>query len=259
MRGLFNLGNTCYFNTAVQCLAHIPALSRHLFLNDYEGPCEITREYQKVAKQLFLSGKSDPVDPRALLAVFKTKFSAFADGGQHDAQEVIVCLIDIFEKSLGKEFITEIFNGEEIQETVFPGGVSKRSEIFTTLILDVNSETDLVTLLKEREKHVGISDYIDENGNKHNVAAIGRRVIKWPKILCFTFSMYSRKFPIEIPTEIYDRKLFAVVLHSGMMFGGHYAIAVKRYGKWYIKDDDTVSELNEPPRKGPFYMALYRP
>jgi ubiquitin C-terminal hydrolase len=212
-----------------------------------------------VAKQLFLSGKSDPVDPRALLAVFKTKFSAFADGGQHDAQEVIVCLIDIFEKSLGKEFITEIFNGEEIQETVFPGGVSKRSEIFTTLILDVNSETDLVTLLKEREKHVGISDYIDENGNKHNVAAIGRRVIKWPKILCFTFSMYSRKFPIEIPTEIYDRKLFAVVLHSGMMFGGHYAIAVKRYGKWYIKDDDTVSELNEPPRKGPFYMALYRP
>jgi len=212
-----------------------------------------------VAKQLFLSGKSEPVDPRDLLTVFKTKFSAFADGGQHDAQEVIVCLIDVLEQSLGKDLITDIFNGEEVQETVYPGGVSKRPEIFTTLILDVNSETDLVTLLKDREKHVGISDYIDDTGKKHNVAAIGRRVTKWPKILCFTFSMYSRKFPIEIPNEIHDRKLFAVVLHSGMMFGGHYAIAVKRYGKWYIKDDDTVSELNEPPRKGPFYMALYRP
>lgn len=259
MRGLFNLGNTCYFNTAVQCLAHVPALSRYLFLNEYEGDCDITREYQNVAQQLFLSGKSDPVNPRALLAEFRTKFSAFADGGQHDAQEVIVCLIDVFEKSLGKEFITEIFNGEEIQETVFPGGVSKKSEIFTTLILDVNSETDLKTLLKEREKHVGISDYIDDTGKHHHVAAIGRKVTKWPKILIFTFSMYSRKFPIEIPTEIYDRKLFAVVLHSGMMFGGHYALAVKRYDKWFLKDDDTVTELNEPPSKGPFYMALYRP
>lgn len=259
MRGLFNLGNTCYFNTAIQCLAHVPTLSRHLFLNEYEGDCDITREYQIVAKQLFLSGKSDPVDPRSLVAAFKTKFSAFNDGGQHDAQEVIVCLIDVLEQSLGKQFISEIFNGEETQETVYPGGVSKRSGTFTTIILDVNSETNLTDLLTAREKHSFISDYVDDTGKKHHVAALGLKVTRWPKILIFTFSMYSRKFPIEIPNEIHGKKLFAVVLHSGMMCGGHYAIAVKRYDKWYIKDDDTVSELREPPSKGPFYMALYRP
>ena len=259
MRGLLNLGNTCYFNTAVQCLAHVPPLSKYLFTDNYNGDCPVTTEYKKVVNDLFRANKTDPVDPSNLLSAFRTKFPSFNNGGQHDAQEVIVCLIDVFEQSLGKQFISEIFNGEETQETVYPGGVSKRTGTFTTIILDVNSETDLKTLLTEREKHSFISDYIDETGKKHHAAAVGLKVTKWPKILIFTFSMYARKFPIEIPQEIEGKRLFAVVLHAGIMCGGHYAMAVKRYDKWYLKDDDTVSELNEPPSKGPFYMALYRP
>jgi ubiquitin C-terminal hydrolase len=259
MRGLVNLGNTCYFNTAVQCLAHCPALSKYLFFNEYTGPCNITREYQKVAKQLFLSGESSPVNPSALLSEFRTKFSSFANTGQHDAQEVIVCLIDVFEKSLGKDLIKDIFNGEETQETVFPGGSSNTTETFTTLILDVNSDSKLETILENRWKHAGISDYVDETGRRHRVAAVGRKVTRWPKVIGFTFSMYNSKFQIEIPEKFEGRHLFAVVLHMGIVWGGHYALAVKRYGKWYIKDDESVTELKEPPTKGRFYMAWYRP
>lgn len=259
MRGLVNLGNTCYFNTAIQCLAHCPALSKHLFFNDYTGDCNLTREYQKVAKQLFLSGASDPVNPQSLLSVFRTQFSSFSNNGQHDAQEVIVCLIDIFEKSLGKDFIQDIFNGEEVQETVFPGGSSMTKETFTTLILDVNSNSKLETILENRWKHAGIADYLDDTGRRHRVAAVGRKVTRWPKIIGFTFSMYNSKFQIEIPEKFEGRHLFAVVLHAGIVWGGHYALAVKRYGKWYLKDDESVTELTEPPTKGLFYMAWYRP
>lgn len=101
MRGLKNLGNTCYFNVAVQCLAHVPPLAQHLMLHEYTGPCTITTEYQKVLRLLFIRGTEDPVDPARLIDAFREIFPRFTEGAQHDAQEVILILIDVFEKSIG--------------------------------------------------------------------------------------------------------------------------------------------------------------
>jgi ubiquitin C-terminal hydrolase len=258
MRGLVNLGNTCYFNSAIQCLAHVPALSKYLFLTSYDGPCAITREYQKIAKQLFLKDGKDPIDPSKLLDEFRKKFPQFANSSQHDAQEVIVQLIDVFENSLGKQIVQKIFNGEEVQETTYPDGSSSTTTTFTTLILDVNSNSKLEQLLEERLRHSIISDYIDSAGKKHHVAAIQRRIHKWPTVIMFTFAMYERKYKIEIPLTFEGKFLFAVVLHMGIQWGGHYAMAVKRYDKWFIKDDDSVREISEPPTSGSFYMACYR-
>jgi ubiquitin C-terminal hydrolase len=70
--------------------------------------------------------------------------------------------------------------------------------------------------------------------------------------------MYDRKFPIEIPEEFEGHRLYAAVIHQGIQLGGHYALVVRRYDKWYLKDDDSVTELKEPPRCAPFYMAWYR-
>jgi len=261
MRGLVNLGNTCYFNTAVQCLAHVPPLTKHFFSADLDDQqCEITLEYQKVVKALFTKGADGPVNPRNLLAAFRMKFPAFANNGQHDAQEVTLVLIDVFEKSLGKDFVTGIFNGEDAQETIWPDGTKTQRSPFTTLILDVGEPARLADLIKDREEPAGISDYIDDYGKKHHVAAIRNRVERWPKIIGFTFAMYSYKFPIEIPLEFEGRKLFACILHTGIQYGGHYALLVRRYDKWYIKDDESVREIPKiETLKGEFYQAWYRP
>lgn len=70
--------------------------------------------------------------------------------------------------------------------------------------------------------------------------------------------MYDYKFPIEIPNEFKGKKLFACVMHAGIQQGGHYALMVRRWDKWYLKDDETVNEITPNEFKGPFYMAWYR-
>lgn len=260
MRGLNNLGNTCYFNTAVQALAHVPALTKHLFSADLSKClCAITKEYQVVVLQLFIKDRTDPVCPKHLLETFRGRFPRF-EAGQHDSQEVVLILIDVFEEALGKEFVTEIFNGEDSQETEWDGGVSIVRNPFTTLILDVTEPSRLKDLIEDRTRSILLENYIDSDGKNHETAKVRTVVTRWPKVLCFSFSMYDYKFPIEIPLEFENKKLFACILHVGVRNGGHYALLVRRYDKWYIKDDEQVREIPKVENlRGEFYMALYRP
>jgi ubiquitin C-terminal hydrolase len=72
--------------------------------------------------------------------------------------------------------------------------------------------------------------------------------------------MYDYKFPIELSMDFKGLKLFACILHQGHRNGGHYALLVRRYDKWYVKDDASVNEIpNIETMKGEFYMAFYRP
>jgi ubiquitin C-terminal hydrolase len=206
-----------------------------------------------------LKDRTEPLSPNDLLGAFRARFPQFANQGQHDAQEVILLLIDVFEKSLGKELIQEIFNGEDSQETLWSEGMSTVKTPFTTLVLDVNEPCRLQDLLDDRLEEHEIEGYLDSQGKTHDVAAIRHRVTKWPRITSFSFSMYDYKFPIEIPFEFEGRKLFACVLHQGVQRGGHYALLVRRFNKWYLKDDETVREVEPTNFKGEFYQAWYRP
>lgn len=261
MRGLQNLGNTCFFNTAVQALAHVPPLTKHLFTTNLETClCDVTKEYQKVVRELFIKDRTDPVCPGPLLAAFRARYAAFANPGQHDAQEVVLLFIDAFETALGREFVAEIFNGEDAQETTWPGGTSVVRTPFTAMILDVNEPCRLKDLLDERSESISIENYTDDSGRTHAVAGVRRAVARWPRVACFSFSMYNRKFPVEIPLEFEGRRLFACIIHMGVQHGGHYALLVRRYDTWYIKDDEIVREVPQiETLRGEFYMAFYRP
>ena len=215
MRGLKNIGNTCYFNVAVQCLAHVPTLAQHLMLHEYTGQCAITCEYQKVLRQLFVRGVTEPVDPSDLLAAFRESFPGFVTGAQHDTQEVILLLIDIFENSVGLKVFSPL----------------------PTMILPVNEPCSLADLLEDEP------------------------AVEWPPVISFTFAMYDHKFPVTIPFDFKDRRLFAVVLHKGCSESGHYAALIRVHDKWFIKEDATVYELpcGIETMRGEFYMAFYRP
>ncbi|KAL6623381.1 hypothetical protein ACP70R_033260 [Stipagrostis hirtigluma subsp. patula] len=110
LTGLDNLGNTCFMNSAVQCLAHTSKLVDY-FLGDYykeinpHNPLgmkgELAYAFGDLLRKLWATDRT-PVTPRlfkAKLARFAPQFSGF---NQHDSQELLAFLLDGLHEDLNR-------------------------------------------------------------------------------------------------------------------------------------------------------------
>ncbi|XP_022667486.1 ubiquitin carboxyl-terminal hydrolase 22-like isoform X1 [Varroa jacobsoni] len=109
LRGLFNLGNTCFMNCIVQCLTHTPLL-RDYFLADRHKcslphsqtclVCEMGDVFQE-----FYSGKSTPHVPYRLLHLVWTHARHLAGYEQQDAHEFFMAILDVLHRHASRSHL----------------------------------------------------------------------------------------------------------------------------------------------------------
>jgi ubiquitin carboxyl-terminal hydrolase 8 len=120
--GLINIGSTCYMNSCLQCLCHIPELRDYFIKNISDGEKQYSSnynlqhkyfhpnrtqvlkklgdEFQKLISALNNSTDTRPIEPRSFrssLAVFKPVFKT---SQQQDAHECIILILDKLHESI---------------------------------------------------------------------------------------------------------------------------------------------------------------
>lgn len=254
MRGFLNLGNTCYFNTALQCLLHIPVLSNYFIQRGYEGSCDFTKMYSTLVQFYWTSEQKGIVNPQALLHHFCKHFPRFENREPHDVQEAILCIIDILERACPE--IKPWFYGKKVQETIWPGGKSTTTEDFSIHIVTAKHE-DLGEMLRKSADWNVIENYEDTEGKVHNIATSRMLFSKLPQVLMISFDKKSYVEVIEkILIDKYEYNLIASAVHIGIQRDGHYVSYVRHGDKWYYINDDFTTETSLPMRDG-HYVLVY--
>jgi len=252
MKGLDNLGNTCYFNSALQCLLQVPQLSNFFIAIPYAGECEFTREYQELVKNMWIRKSQYPVlNPLKFLELFKQNFPRFNNFEQQDSQEVIINILELLEKSC--PIVRDIFYGEQVNEIVYSGGKVEHKEDFNMILLHASEPGQSVVKLLEPKWSM-----LENHSYSPGIAVVRTLYTKMPNILVISFKMYDQKVPVELEEEVAGKKLFAMSTHHGSVNSGHYIAYTKHKGQWYLKNDSFSQPCESVPLVGYHYVAMYK-
>ncbi|KAK4406123.1 Ubiquitin carboxyl-terminal hydrolase 2 [Sesamum angolense] len=94
IRGLVNLGNTCFFNSIMQNLLAITSLRDYFFKLD-ESVGSLTAALRKLfLETMGEAGLKSVINPRSLFGSLCTKAPQFRGYQQHDSHELLRCLLD---------------------------------------------------------------------------------------------------------------------------------------------------------------------
>lgn len=254
MHGFANLGNTCYFNSAIQTLLHIHDVSVHILKNKYEGECTFTKIYEHIIHVYFSTREVKVFTLTPLLNEFVKTFPRFKIGEPHDAQDALLCIIDILEKDY--PIIKELLYGEVAQITISPASKNVSKTPFCIHFLNMGKEVKSVNqMIEEGYKWNVVEGYVDDNGKKHHVATTRRIISKKPKILLISF---DKKSQVKIDTCLnLGYELQGSIIHQGIQWGGHYISMCKLGNEWFIQDDDTLGKITELPKEDNHYVLVY--
>ena len=141
--GLNNLGNTCYMNSALQCLLNVPVLRHYLLSGAYKADLntdnplgwngEVAQAFAALMRRVFSLKRFGSVSPTAFKRAIGKCNQLFVGYGQQDSQELLGFLMDGLHEDLNR--VLKKPPTEKIEGTEFPDDLSAAQEAWRRHLL----------------------------------------------------------------------------------------------------------------------------
>lgn len=261
VKGLYNLGATCYINSFMQQLFSVESLRRLIMDTEVEDP--LFNQVKELFGNLEWSKKS-VVDTNSFIKELKGfDGKPINPREQADVDEFGARILSDIESAVAKvgraENFVKIFQGEIANDVVSKECSHQRSTnepftIFPLPVRNIKSMSESLQNTSEWETLEGENGYFCEGCNKKVAAKKRQRISKVPPIMMFSLKrfefdlntyrrvkLHSRfEIPFSISVNKTELQLRGFVVHIGSSEGGHYISYVKTKGKWYELNDSEV-------------------
>eukprot|EP00192_Tetraselmis_astigmatica_P000385 CAMPEP_0117664232 /NCGR_PEP_ID=MMETSP0804-20121206/9096_1 /TAXON_ID=1074897 /ORGANISM="Tetraselmis astigmatica, Strain CCMP880" /LENGTH=1147 /DNA_ID=CAMNT_0005471423 /DNA_START=186 /DNA_END=3631 /DNA_ORIENTATION=+ len=278
--GLKNQGATCYMNSLLQTLYHIPYFRKavyHMPTTDEDSP---VKSIPLALQSLFYKIQFQPTSVSTKMLTKSFGWDTYDSFMQHDVQELNRVLCEKLEEKMKgtkvENTIQQLFEGHTWNyiECVNVEYKSTRTESFMDLQLDVKGCKDLYAsfdMYTAIEMLDGQNQYKAE-GHGMQDAKKGVLFENFPPVLQLQLKRFEYDFARDIMVKINDRyefydeldldvgdgkylspnadrnvrnlyKLHSVLVHSGGVHGGHYYAFIRpNRTEWYRFDDERVTK-----------------
>ena len=280
MKGLRNLGTTCYLNVAMQCLLYTPQLVNYFLSGLYNQDLLKKRQNASALCEEFASlvhtywRSEDNLNLDRFIAAFLKCNRSFVLDQQHDAHEVFNMILTILHESLSKtkeieesvaleyvnreawraqndknySFITELVQN---QVEISIEGSESRYEHLWDISLPIDTCSSIQAALTKYVEAETIHDY--KRGEHTLDVRCTRKFVYTPVIMIIHLKRFNNKNKkidkfVDYATELTISAgaayaLFAVIMHSGTLHNGHYTCCCEVKGHWFKMDDQVVTPI----------------
>jgi ubiquitin carboxyl-terminal hydrolase 7 len=226
--GLKNQGATCYMNSLLQGLFHLPCLRKAVYRIPVALGDDRVRSIPYQLQTLFVRMQLDAEAPdtKALTTSFGwTDEEAFE---QHDVQEFARVLLDKVDEVMHghpelKDVIKDLFEGQSQTYITCDGGFeSIRDESFFDISLDIRGNASLLDSFRQyvaAEELKGSNQYRTPEGKMVD-ARKGSRFVRFPRVMQLQLKRFAYDPALDRMNKIDDMFSFAAdldltdVLHS---------------------------------------------
>jgi ubiquitin C-terminal hydrolase len=202
---------------------------------------------------------TNSITPTYIKDFISNKNNIFEGFKQQDASEFIIYLLDA---------INDECNIEKLYEHKLSISIKCKLKVCLNISTHEEKNNFMILNLKKEFKnlddcyHEYVSRYKFDNDSLYNcekcnnkvIASKRTNIIHWPKHLIIILKRFEQNVTrlfkndqeLIIPLIWKNNyKLMGIVFHSGSLFSGHYVYIGNYNNKWYLFNDNDVSEINE--------------